>query len=135
VRIIVTGSRERRDYAVVSAWLRRAAFGHPPQEVTVVHGAATGVDHLAHSAAIALGFTPEPHFPDYALYAASVAPKMRNQEMVDAGGDVCLAFPSARSRGTWDCVTRAKKAGIHVEVINEADALVEAARKQEDDSE
>jgi hypothetical protein len=34
--------------------------------------------------------------------------------MVDLGADLCLAFPMPRSRGTWDCVRRAKKAGIVV---------------------
>lgn len=41
---------------------------------------------------------------------------VRNQEMVNLGGYlVCLAFPLAGSRGTWDCVARARVAGIPVE--------------------
>lgn len=41
----------------------------------------------------------------------------RNQQMVDRGADVCLAFPASGSRGTWDCVRRAKDAGIEVKVF------------------
>jgi hypothetical protein len=36
----------------------------------------------------------------------------RNQEMVDAGAAVCLAFILPGSRGTIDCVKRARAAGI-----------------------
>jgi hypothetical protein len=32
----------------------------------------------------------------------------RNQRMVDEGPDVCLAFPTPGSVGTWDCVRRAR---------------------------
>lgn len=34
--------------------------------------------------------------------------------MVDLGADLCLAFPLPDSRGTKDCMARAKKAGIKV---------------------
>jgi hypothetical protein len=39
---------------------------------------------------------------------------LRNQAMVDRGADVCLAFPLPDSRGTIDCMKRAKRAGIPV---------------------
>lgn len=42
---------------------------------------------------------------------------IRNQRMVDLGADLCLAFPLGESRGTWDCVARARKAGIEVRII------------------
>lgn len=38
----------------------------------------------------------------------------RNQDMADAGADVCLAFPTKRSRGTFDMIKRAATAGITV---------------------
>lgn len=39
----------------------------------------------------------------------------RNQRMVDRAGpgDHLLAFPDAKSRGTWDCFRRGQKAGLH----------------------
>lgn len=46
-----------------------------------------------------------------------MAGHLRNQEMVDAGADICHAFiveGAGRSRGTRDCVTRARAAGIPV---------------------
>ncbi|WP_079669947.1 SLOG family protein [Mycobacteroides abscessus] len=43
-----------------------------------------------------------------------VAGHLRNQEMVDRGADTCIAFPLKDSRGTWDCMKRAERAGISV---------------------
>jgi hypothetical protein len=43
-----------------------------------------------------------------------VAGHLRNQEMVDATAYACLAFPLPDSRGTKDCITRAKKADIEI---------------------
>lgn len=43
-----------------------------------------------------------------------LAGHMRNQAMVDLGADMCIAFPLRDSRGTWDCMKRAKKAGMSV---------------------
>jgi hypothetical protein len=47
-----------------------------------------------------------------------VAGHLRNQKMVDRGADVCLAFPLPDSRGTVDCMKRARKAGIPVLEFN-----------------
>lgn len=41
----------------------------------------------------------------------------RNQTMVDTGITVCRAFPLADSRGTWDCVRRARAADIRVRIV------------------
>lgn len=41
----------------------------------------------------------------------------RNQDMVDDGAHLWIAFPTPSSRGTWDCVKRAKAAGIKVRVV------------------
>lgn len=42
----------------------------------------------------------------------------RNQKMVDAGADICLAFRFAKSSGTTDCMMRAQKAGIEVRLFD-----------------
>jgi hypothetical protein len=118
MRILITGSRDLRDYALVRGILSDYNGHYGP--VVVVHGAATGADHLAHAAAKSLAMKPEPHFPDYDRYPPNEAPKKRNQLMVDLGADVCLAFPTKNSRGTWDCVNRAKAAGIPVKVFDAA---------------
>jgi hypothetical protein len=53
---------------------------------------------------------PEPYPADWS-FGKSGGP-VRNQKMVDAGADVCLAFPLPDSTGTVDCMERARIAGI-----------------------
>lgn len=63
----------------------------------------------------AVGVTQEQHSADWDK--GRTAGFLRNQEMVDAGAYVCLAFVIAgksKSKGTRDCIRRAKKAGIPV---------------------
>lgn len=54
----------------------------------------------------------EVHDADWNEYGRAAGP-IRNQEMVDAGADVCLAFPTG-GPGTRDCMRRARDAGIRV---------------------
>lgn len=136
MRILVTGSRDWPGDPVskgrIADALWQAAAGTPPEQVTVVHGAARGVDTHAHIAAVVLGFTPEAHAADwngpcrdtcrhttFLRYGRPYCPAAggyRNQEMVDAGADVCLAFylPGVPCAGTTDCDRRADRAGIPV---------------------
>lgn len=119
MRILVTGSRDwpgdfesrSRIYDAIA----EAAADTPGRDVTVVHGAARGADTFAHQAALMLGFTPEPHPADWGKHGKGGGP-IRNQEMVDAGADVCLAFYilGVPCVGTTDCDRRAVAAGIPV---------------------
>lgn len=78
--------------------------------VTVVHGAYQ-LDWLLAGAALALGQRHEPHPADWAGKRKAAGP-VRNQEMVDAGADLCLAFISRGSSGARDCAAKAEAAGI-----------------------
>lgn len=115
-RILVTGSRNWTSWTAVDHALTRArwdlAAGGP---VTVVHGACpTGADFLAGSwAGSVAGVTEEAHPADWNTHGKAAGP-IRNQEMVDAGADVCIAFLMGDSRGTRDCMRRARAAGIPV---------------------
>lgn len=115
MRILITGSREWHDYTAVEYDLRHVAAGLLPETVTVVHGAARGADTLAAMAAKHLGCAVEEHPADWDAHGKA-AGHLRNQVMVDLGADVCLAFPTPSSRGTWDCVRRAERAGIPVSI-------------------
>ncbi len=107
MRILVTGSRFWTQKDVI-----RQALAAAPAGSTVVHGAARGADRLADAVAKELGFTPEPYPADWTGLKKR-AGSVRNQKMVDLGADVCLAFPGPESKGTWDCVKKARAAGIH----------------------
>jgi hypothetical protein len=81
------------------------------REITLVHGAARGVDTLATDNAEAWGMTIEAHRADWRKHGRAAGPR-RNQEMIDAGADLLIAFPGGK--GTEDCVARAEAAGIPV---------------------
>lgn len=134
MRILVTGSRKYQYRSVLSARLADAAAGVPPDQVTVVHGNNGNADMMADGEARAMMFHVEPHDADWTGPCRSsckpghrerrkdgteycpAAGNYRNQEMVDAGADVCLAFyqPHAANIGTNDCVNRCLRAGIKV---------------------
>lgn len=119
-RVLVTGSREHRDAPLICqalmAELRVARRLMRP--MVVIHGAAKGLDTIAHCWAIGADrTTPDPHPANWA--AGKQAGHVRNQKMVDLGADVCLAFPLPGSTGTWDCVRRAKAAGIPTKILEQ----------------
>ena len=117
LRILVTGSRDWADYERVRVAIGAAAFeyGTAASDVVVVHGGARGADRCAADAAAELGVRAEPHVADWKRHGRRAGP-YRNQQMVDAGAAVCLAFPMGVSVGTRDCVRRAELAGIPVRV-------------------
>lgn len=116
MRVIVTGSRNWDDFTVVWIALTGLLADHPT-DLTVVHGGCpTGADHYAAAwAAQYRSVDVEPWPADWHRHGRAAGP-LRNQQMVDAGADLVLAFfqPGAANRGTADCVRRAEAAGIPV---------------------
>ena len=121
-RVLITGGRDWRDVDTIRQALTELATGS-----VIVHGAASGADAIAHSLALSMGLIPEAHWPDYANIEARLAPKVRNRYMVMLGADLCLAFPTVRSRGTWHCVRLAETAGIEVQVFGDYSRKKETA--------
>lgn len=117
MRILVTGSREFAAAKIVAAALTRAAGPVARRRPTLVHGGARGADTLASDIAWRWGWAIERHPANWTLHGAA-AGVIRNQEMVDAGADVCLAFQhrGAGNVGTNDCMRRAGAAGVPVRV-------------------
>lgn len=116
-RILVTGWRdwpEADKFVVWDVLNKFQAECEVPAEFVVVHGQCPygGVDLYAEEWAIAKGHKPEPH-PARIVSGRILGPE-RNTKMVDLGADVCLGFPGPSSRGTVDCIKKAKKAGIEV---------------------
>lgn len=114
MRLLITGSRNHPEEAFVHAAIVRVA---PPESGphTIVHGdCPTGADSYAQILATNMpGYVNEPHPADWDRHGKAAGP-IRNQEMVDLGADVCLAFPFGVSRGTRDCARRAEHACIPV---------------------
>jgi hypothetical protein len=136
-RVLVTGSRSWTDIKTVyntltDHWLEVGNF-------TLVHGACpTGADNYADQwagwSSVYPGFnvTVETFPADWSQ--GKKAGPLRNQKMVDAGADICLAFPTDESRGTLDCIRRARAAGIPVKVFHQnpenANFMAEGKKKK-----
>lgn len=118
MRILVTGSRTWRDYALLSAAIVTNVFEHaddkpaPIGNVTIVHGACPrGADALADKFAKHSHCTVERHPADWDTYGRGAGFR-RNAEMVNLGADLCLAFIKDDSRGASHTADLAEKAGI-----------------------
>ena len=117
MRVLVTGSRDGMSAAAAS-WLKERLRGLVAEhdEVTLIEGGAGGVDAQASEIAEALEIRQERHMALWGTYGKAAGP-IRNQEMLDSGVDLVLAFPGPQSRGTRDMVRRSKSANIPVQVF------------------
>jgi hypothetical protein len=116
-RILVTGSRHWPNQQAVWDALDRAATGHEPDTLTIVHGnCPSGADLHAAKWAHARRIKTDPYVANWTLHGRVAGP-LRNRQMVESGADLCLAFPYGESRGTRGCMQLAEAAGIPVEVV------------------
>ena len=116
-RILITGSRDwwqaRLLKETIKEWADLALDGEP----VIIHGnCPTGADQMADEYARAMNWGVQRFRADWTGQGLAAGP-IRNQLMVDAGADLCLAFPLPGSKGTWDCIRRAQAAGIPTLII------------------
>lgn len=135
-RLLITGGRDLADPEIV--WLPLWIMVHTYEQMIVVHGDAPGADTFAHEWCELPGqqwnqrppvvshrghrrverlVLEERHPADWTRHGKAAGP-IRNQEMIDAGADGVFAFPTAKSRGTYDCMARAWVRGIPVFVYS-----------------
>lgn len=108
--VLCCGGRNYNDQSTVN---RMLALLSPSR---IIHGGASGADALCDewargSQRNCIGVTVDVYPAEWSKHGKAAGP-IRNQEMVDAGPDVVVAFPGGS--GTADCVRRARKAGIPV---------------------
>lgn len=108
----MTGSRWWRDERLVQQVL---AEWFSVGRVLLVGDCRSGVDAQARRWWRRHGGEVVEFVAEWSRYPRAAGP-MRNQRMIDAGPDVCLAFLtlSARCGGTRDTVGRARQAGVPV---------------------
>ena len=119
MRILVTGSRdyteEDRPFLykklndVVDAFEEAIPGEWSP--TLVVGDCPTGVDLFAFQFWAINRWPIEMHKADWTAQGKKAGP-LRNQEMVDSGVHICLAFPKGESRGTRGCAKLAKDAQV-----------------------
>lgn len=121
MRILVTGSRKWRNAETVKHELLSALeflpaidfINDPP---VLVHGTSEGVDTIAARVWAALEWPVEAHPPKAKHNRAE---DFRNQEMVNMGADLCVAFIRNDSACATRCVKAAEEAGIPVRIYRE----------------
>jgi hypothetical protein len=117
--ILVAGSRSILDKDLV--WSKLDFYLSKVRDPVIVHGGAEGADDLARRWAEWNWYLHKCFRPDYDRYHPKVAPKMRNQEMVDYLGGfrnaAVIAFHDGKSRGTVDLIERAEKAGFKPKIV------------------
>lgn len=128
LRVLVTGGRDWTDRNVLGEALWEATHSadsvYEEFHMTVVHGAAKGADELAGEwckttgKVLWLRVTEERHPADWDAHGKAAGP-IRNSAMAKLGADLCLAFPTAQSIGTWDMVRKAHAAGIHARIYSQ----------------
>ena len=113
MRVLCCGDRHWTDRQKIRERLSTLPIG-----TTIVHGGAAGADTLAGEVAQEFSYAVEGHPAEWSRYRRAAGP-IRNQEMLDSGIDLILAFHSnlKQSRGTADMVRRGRKNNVPVEVI------------------
>ena len=129
VRVLVCGSRTLHDPATklfIEADLSRLEATGVRYKYVLCHGNAKGVDTLANEIALDFGWDIVRYIANWTKWGKAAGP-MRNTQMIEEfKPNVVYAYPKIEdgkilSRGTWDCIQKAIKAGIltHVRGIGD----------------
>jgi len=118
LRVLICGSRDWTDEDLVLRRLKTLKGDRHPEEVTVIHGACKGADHIAGLVAQSLGFRVVAVPADWKKYGKAAVP-IRNRKMLELDPHYVIAFHDDldSSRGTKDMVNAALDAGLMVEVL------------------
>lgn len=112
MRVLICGGR---DFDRIDVFSR--VMGAIEGDLEIISGMAPGADTMAVEFAEAYNY-PVHKFPaDWDQYGKKAGP-IRNQQMIDEGlPDLGIAFPTKRSRGTYDMIRRLEKAGVKTIVV------------------
>lgn len=112
MRIAIVGTRDTKiSFDEWSEYL----LGEIKNTDTIVSGGAKGIDTYAANLAKLCGCKLVEFKPEYKRYGRA-ATIIRNTKIVEES-DMVVAFPSDSSKGTYDTIRKAQKAGKQVKVI------------------
>lgn len=109
-RVGVIGSRN-----YIAMHLVRSYLAALPKDTVIVTGGARGVDSYAERVAKEQGKAVEVLPADWTAHGKAAGP-IRNTALV-AASDRVIAFWDGKSRGTYDVIAKARKAGKSCEVV------------------
>jgi hypothetical protein len=107
--LAVTGGRHYKDEAHVFEVLNE----YTKRSLVLILGDATGVDTFARTWAENNGIPHTIHYADWDKHGKAAGP-LRNKRMLEQA-NMLLAFSGGK--GTENCISQAKKAGIKVRMI------------------
>ena len=110
IRIAVTGGRDFKDEKLVSFVFCNLELFYlkGKYEVTLIHGAADGLDTLASKVATRIGWTPKPYpitKEDWKTKGKKAGPERNAVMLTDSKPHILLSFPGGR--GTANCIQTA----------------------------
>lgn len=109
-RVLITGSRNYTDVLKIRKILNEH-FKNAGKFILISGACPTGADYIAEVWAKDNNIEVERFPANWKLHGKRAA-YIRNQEMVNSGVIICLAFPLGESRGTNMTIMLAEKAGI-----------------------
>lgn len=120
MRILICGGRDfTRQDVFDKAMAAVTRNGHVIGGIEIISGMAKGADTMAVVFAKTHGY-PLHEFPAKWYELGPPAGPKRNQQMIDEGHpDLVVAFPTAKSTGTWDMIRKTQKAGIKLIIVEE----------------
>lgn len=116
MNLIIAGGRDFDDYYRLDKNLTWLLQNVDRSTLTIFSGQAKGADRLGEIWATRNGITVR-QFPANWDKHGKKAGILRNQEMLDEGASLLVAFWDGVSKGTADMVNRATKAGLHIRVV------------------
>jgi len=116
LKVAVVGGRDFENYPLMKKTflelLKEVEVSK--EDVMIISGGAKGADSLAQRLAKELGLPILIFYPDWSK--GKRAGLERNTKIVK-NSDVVLAFPTEKSRGTWDTIRKAQRIGKRTIVV------------------
>ena len=123
--ILIAGSRDFEDMDVFATVFNEMAVLLPQsvlasRSIVIVEGGARGVDTMARDFAKGNGLPFKEFKPEWNKYGRAAGPKRNDimTEFVAEHNGRALFFWDGESKGTKQCITSARKAGIPVKIWN-----------------
>ena len=122
INVAIVGSRDYHNGAVVFNYVDDKLKKYAGHKITIVSGGAQGVDRIAEDYAAIRGYDLHVIKPNYegtmpGSPQARARPLQRNSDIV-AMAHIIIAFPTETSRGTFDTISKARRAGKEPFVCN-----------------
>jgi hypothetical protein len=113
MKILVCGGRDFDDFF----YFMKQMDKYINLPVHVISGGAKGADSFAITWALIYDKPYTKYKADWDTRGKAAGP-IRNQQMLDEGKpDLVVAFPTAKSRGTWDMIKRAERVGVKTIIV------------------